>query len=151
MIEKVVLLTELQLLRTPYCFPYVLNLLYDLQVTSEKAHKLFKENMMLFHSDFIKDDPWGWFNFFYKTRTLFPEKYAKVNEVIMSNGVFQTEAERIRWHIVTGKEVEPIMLKKSIGQAQTRRDAGLLTGLSGLGMSLLCMLDKNHLTWIGLI
>lgn len=151
MIEKVVLLTELQLSRTPYCFPHTLDLLYNLRDISEKARKLFWENMMLFDSYYIKDDPWGWFNFFYKTRALFPEKYTKVNEAIMSNRLFQTEAERIRWHIVTGKEVDSIMVQVAIQQAEVKRDTGLLTGLSGLGLSLLCMLDKNHLTWLELI
>lgn len=151
MIEKVVLLTELQLLRTSCCYPYALNLLYDLRDVSEKARKLFEENMKLFDSRYIRDDPGGWFNFFYKTRALYPEKYAKVNEAIISNGLFQTDAERIRWHVVTGKEVEPITVQGAMEQAEAKGDAGLLTGLSGLGLSLLCMLDKSHLTWIELI
>lgn len=151
MIEKIVLLTELQLTRTPYCFPHTLDLLYDLRDISEKARKVFEENMKLFDNLYIKDDPWGWFNFFYKTRTLFPERYTEVNEAIMSLRLFQTEAERIRWHIVTGIKVEPIMLQMAIDKAQEKGDAGLLTGLSGLGLSLICMLDKSHLTWLGLI
>ncbi|WP_019540970.1 MULTISPECIES: lanthionine synthetase LanC family protein [Proteiniphilum] len=150
-IEKVVLLIELQLTRTPYCFPYALDLLYDLRGISEKAYKVFEENMKLFDSHYIKDDPWGWFNFFYKTQVLFSEKLVEVNRNIIANSLFEAQAERIRRDIVTGKEVETSMVQRAIDQAQVKGDAGLLTGLSGLGLSLICLSDKSHLTWLGLI
>lgn len=151
MIEKVMLLTELQLVRTPYCFPYALDLLYDLRDISEKTHRVFKDNLELFDSKYIRDDPWGWFNFFYKTRALFPEKLVEVNRYIIENSLFESESEYIRWNIITGKKVEVVLVKRAIDQALEKGDAGLLTGLSGLGLSLICLFDKNHLAWLGLI
>ncbi|MDR1682854.1 MAG: hypothetical protein LBS25_05660 [Candidatus Symbiothrix sp.] len=150
-IEKVVLLTELQLMRTPYCFPYALNLLYDLRDVSEKARKAFEENIKLFDSHCIKDDPWGWFNFFYKTQALFPEKWIEVNNSIVANALFQADAERIRLHSVTGNDIETALVQRAMEQALAKGDAGLFSGLSGLGLSLICSSDKNHLTWLGLI
>ena len=151
MIEKIVLLTELQLTRTPYCFPHTLDLLYDLRDISEKARKVFEENMKLFDSHYIKDDPGGWLKFFYKTRASFPERLVEVNKNIIANDLPETDAERVRRNMIIGSEVETAVVRRAMDQAQAKGDAGLLTGLSGLGLSLICLLDKSHLTWLGLI
>jgi hypothetical protein len=81
-IDKTVLLIDLQLTRTQRCYPNALSLLQDLGSVSEEANRLFEKNIKLFDYNCLGEDPWSWYSFFNKTQAMFPEKLETINRMI---------------------------------------------------------------------
>jgi hypothetical protein len=150
-IDKIVLLTDLELTRTPQCNPMVLGLLHDLGSISESARRLFEKNIKLFDYKYVEENAWDWYHFFHKVQTVFPEKMEQINRMITERNSLLSDAEYLRWRAHTGKDPEDDRIKKAIEQAVAKRDAGLLNGLAGIGLSCLTAMDKRHASWLDLV
>jgi hypothetical protein len=151
-IDKIVLLTDLELTRTPQCNPRVLGLLHDLGSVSEDACRLFEKNIKLFDYKYVEENTWDWYHFFHKMQAVFPEKLKQINGMITEDNTLLSDAEYLRWCAHTGKELEEVRTDKVIEQAEAKGDTGLLNGLAGIGLSCLTAIDKQHAaSWLDLV
>jgi hypothetical protein len=152
-IERVVNLIEMQLMRTPFCRPDILKLLYSLRNISEKASVLLTNNIKLFDIKLVKDYPFEWFYFFHKTRNENQNSNIidSINRLILDKQLNLTNMEYLIWSSLSGNNIANEQLSSLINQFDTVQNFGLANGLSGIGLTLLTLLDKQNSIWIDLL
>jgi hypothetical protein len=87
----------MQLMRTPSCRPDVLSLLYAFHNISEKASALFADNIKLFDIQLVKEFPFKWFYFFYRTGKENQSITDSINRLILEEKVNLTNTEYLIW------------------------------------------------------
>jgi lantibiotic modifying enzyme len=152
-IERVVNLIEMQLMRTPFCRPDVLSLLYAFRNISEKASVLFADNIKLFNLQLVREFPFEWFYFFHKTKEENQNSNIidAINQLILDERVNLTNTEYLIWTFLSGNNVTIEQLSDFINQFETVQNFGLINGLTGIGLTLLTLVDKQNETWIELL
>jgi hypothetical protein len=152
-IERVVNLIEMQLIRTPLCRPDVLSLLYTFRNISEKASILFADNIKLFNIQLVKESPFEWFYFFHKTNEENQNTNVidSINRVILSKQLNLTNMEYLIWTSISGHNITNEQLSDLIYQFETIQNFGMINGLTGIGLALLTLADKQNATWVELL
>jgi hypothetical protein len=152
-IEKVVNLIEMQSMRTPFCRPDVLNLLYRFRDISEKALILLNEQIQLFNIQQVEKSPFEWFYFFYKTKEENQNCNIidSVNRLILDEQLILNDMEYTVWSSLSNNNITGEQLTRLIEQSKTSQTYGITNGLAGIGLTLLTLMDKQCSTWVELL
>jgi hypothetical protein len=152
-IERVVNLIEMQLMRTPLCCPDVLGLLYAFRNISEKASVLFADNIKLFDIRLVKEFPFECFYFFQKTKKENQNSNVidSIDQLILDKQLNLTNMEYILWASISGNNITDEQLSGLIYQCETVQNFSMIDGLTGIGLTLLTLADKQNVTWIELL
>jgi hypothetical protein len=161
-IERVVRLIEMQFLREPLCSHRVIDLLYSFRNISLKASHLLDDYCNLFGNQYFVEKSFGWYCFFYKASSIFPEMiyyYTEINKWMLdryhllnsaNNSFIQKNIEYFMWSLISENKILPEQLNLFLNQSESD-NFSLLNGLSGIGLSLLSFMDKKHSSWIDLL
>jgi hypothetical protein len=152
-IGKVVDLIEMQSMRTPFCRPDVLNLLYSFRDVSEKAYILFDNQIQLFNINMIEESPFEWFYFFYKMKERNPNYNIidSINRLILDKQLILNNMEYIMWSLFSGNNVTNEQLENFINQSKISQTYGIINGLASIGLAMLSLVDKRYSTWVELL
>jgi hypothetical protein len=152
-IERVVNLLEMQLMRTPICRLDMLNLLHALRNVSSKASVLYDHYINLFDIQPVKESPLELLHFLYKTKE--ENKHLNIidsiNCLISDKHLNLNNIEYIMWTSFFENNITNEHLLSFISQFETIQNVGLMNGLTGVGLTLLTLIDKQNSAWIELL